>query len=205
MIFAWQQRRLANRFSFSDFTFRSGHSGLLVSKNEEPFILISNTEQSGLAVDFGQLETEKKHYLCELKKVDFWKWRTEDFLRSSGRDPHQIQQPFPVFVPLGPVNLQRGFGWRLPQVVYLRNKAPRCTSVTTTCECTADFQGLSCEELTLNVKLTKLPISSSVFIALSPFTRPPKVTWLGRASLLGTGRRLTLHPPDSLVTLIVIK
>lgn len=70
----------------------------------------------------------KKHYLLELKRVDFWQWRTEDFLRSSRGDPHQIQEPFPVFVPLGPVNVKRGFDWRLPQVVYLWNKAPRFSS-----------------------------------------------------------------------------
>lgn len=207
-IFAWQQRCFANRLSFSDFTFGSGHIWLLVTNNEEPFILISYIEQSGLVVDFGQLETvkkKKKHYLCELKRVDFWQWRTEDFLRSSRRDPHQIQEPFPVFVPLGPVNVQRGFDWRLPQVVYLWIKAPRCSSVMNRCECTDDFQGLGREELTVNVKFTKLPISSSVFMALSPLTRPPKETWLGLASLLGTAKSMTLHTHDSSVNWIVIK
>lgn len=46
-------------------------------------------------------------------------------LSSLGRDLHQVQKPFPIFVPFGPLNVQRGFDRRLqrrPQVVYLTRK-----------------------------------------------------------------------------------
>lgn len=45
-------------------------------------------------------------------------------------------------------------------------------------------------ELTVKVKLIKLPISSSDFIALSPLTTPPKNTWVGLASLMTTSEKV---------------
>lgn len=54
--------------------------------------------------------------------------------------------------------------------------------------------------LTLNVKLIRLPISSSDFMALSPFTVPPNVTWLGLASLWRTSRSVGWREYSSLLS-----
>lgn len=61
-----------------------------------------------------------------LERVDLWLRGAEDALRSGlSADLHQVQQPLPIFVPLGPLNVERGFDGRrqgLPQVVYLMNQ-----------------------------------------------------------------------------------
>lgn len=60
------------------------------------------------------------------ERVDLRLWRAEDLLRSSRRDLHQVQKPLPIFVKLGPLNVQRGFDRRrqsFPHIVYLKKRS----------------------------------------------------------------------------------
>lgn len=94
---------------------------------------------------------------------------------------------FPVFVPFRPFyvqnSLMRGLPQQVLQVVDLKEKF----SLESVPDLKRFFSRI---KLTLKVKMMRLPTSSSVFIALSPVTAPPKKTWLGRASLKKTSRRL---------------
>lgn len=58
-----------------------------------------------------------------LERVDLRLRRAEDILRPRSCDLHQVQKPFPIFVPFGPLNVQWGFDRGLPQVVYLKEKS----------------------------------------------------------------------------------
>lgn len=58
-------------------------------------------------------------YLDVLQRVDLELRRADDVLRPRGRHGHQVQQPLAVLGPLGPLDVQRRFDGRLPQVVYL--------------------------------------------------------------------------------------
>lgn len=58
-------------------------------------------------------------YLDVLQGVDLGLRRADDVLRPRGRHGHQVQQPLAVLGPLGPLDVQRRFDRRLPQVVDL--------------------------------------------------------------------------------------
>lgn len=72
-------------------------------------------------------------YLDVLQRVDLGLRRADDVLRPRGRHGHQVQQPLAVLGPLGPLDVQRRFDGRLPQVVYL---AVRLLLVRTQGHCT---------------------------------------------------------------------
>lgn len=89
--------------------------------------LVLDADDSCERRTFGLVEPEfrgaaaaRSSYLDVLQRVDLGLRRADDVLRPRGRDGHQVQQPLAVLGPLGPLDVERRFDRRLPQVVNLQ-------------------------------------------------------------------------------------